>query len=53
VGAVPSAVPIQFLILLVSSWLGRHQSEAIEYLRAENRLVFQKSIEAYCTVFRS
>jgi hypothetical protein len=34
---VPSAAPLHFLILLVSSWLGRHQTEAIEYLRAENR----------------
>jgi hypothetical protein len=37
-GAVLSAAPLQFLILLVSSWLGRHQTEAIEYLRAENRV---------------
>jgi hypothetical protein len=29
--------PLCTLILLVSSWLGRHQTEAIEYLRAENR----------------
>ena len=31
--------PLQFLILLVASWLGRRQSEAIEYLRAENRVL--------------
>jgi hypothetical protein len=28
-----------FLILLVASWLRRHQGEAIEYLRAENRVL--------------
>jgi hypothetical protein len=33
-----SALPLQFLIVLVSSWLGRRQRDAIEYLRAENRL---------------
>jgi len=31
--------PLQFLILLVASWLGRRQGEAIEYLRAENRVL--------------
>ena len=31
--------PLQFLILLVASWLGRRQSEVIEYLRAENRVL--------------
>jgi hypothetical protein len=35
---VTSAAPLQFLILLVASWLGRSQREAIEYLRAENRV---------------
>ena len=32
-------MPIQFLILLVASWIGRRQGEAIEYLRAENRVL--------------
>jgi hypothetical protein len=31
-------MPLQFLILLISSWLCRQQREAIEYLRAENRV---------------
>jgi hypothetical protein len=31
--------PLQFLILLVASWLGRQQGEAVEYLRAENRVL--------------
>jgi len=33
---VTSAAPRQFLILLVASWIGRRQGEAIEYLRAGN-----------------
>ena len=33
---VTSAAPLQFLILLVASWIGRRQGEAIQYLRAEN-----------------
>jgi hypothetical protein len=36
---VTSSAPLQFLILLVASWLRRHQGEAIEYLRAENRVL--------------
>jgi transposase InsO family protein len=36
---VTSDTPLQFLILLVASWLRRHQGEAIEYLRAENRVL--------------
>jgi hypothetical protein len=36
---VRSAAPLHFLILLASSWLGRHQTEAIEHLRAENRVL--------------
>jgi len=32
------AAPLQFLILLVASRLRRHQGEALEYLRAENRV---------------
>jgi putative transposase len=35
----PSAAPLQFVILLVASWLQRRQSAAIEYLRAENRVL--------------
>ena len=31
--------PIQFLVLLVAGWLARHQGEALEYLRAENRVL--------------
>jgi hypothetical protein len=31
--------PLQFLIVLVASWLARQQGEAIEYLRAENRVL--------------
>ena len=31
--------PLQFLIVLVVSWMGRRQSEAIECLRAENRVL--------------
>jgi putative transposase len=31
--------PLQFLIYLVASWLARQQGEAIEYLRAENRVL--------------
>jgi transposase InsO family protein len=31
--------PLQFMILLVASWLSRRQGEAIEYLRAENRVL--------------
>jgi hypothetical protein len=33
------AASVQFLILLVGSWLRRHQGEALEYLRAENRVL--------------
>jgi putative transposase len=35
----PSAAPLHFLIALLASWLRRRQGEAIEYLRAENRLL--------------
>ncbi len=31
--------PLQYLILLFASWRSRRQSEAIEYLRAENRVL--------------
>lgn len=37
-----SAAPLQFLILLVASWLRRHQGEAVEYLRAENRVLRER-----------
>jgi transposase InsO family protein len=36
---VTSTAPLQFLILLVASWLGRSQRDALEYLRAENRVL--------------
>jgi putative transposase len=36
---VTSAAPLQFFILLVASWIGRRQGEALEYLRAENRVL--------------
>src|SRR5450432_597192 len=36
---VPSLPPLQFLILLVASWLGRRQGQAIEFLRTENRVL--------------
>jgi hypothetical protein len=36
---VTSAAPLQFLILLIASWIGRRQGEAIEYLHAENRVL--------------
>jgi len=30
-------LPVQFLAAWIGTWLGRHQQQAIEYLRAENR----------------
>lgn len=36
---MPSTARLEFLILLVATWLGRHQREALEYLRAENRVL--------------
>jgi putative transposase len=36
---MPSAAALQFVILLVANWLRRRQDEAIEYLRAENRVL--------------
>ncbi len=36
---VTSAAPLQFIILLVASRIARRQGEAIEYLRAENRVL--------------
>ena len=36
---MPSTAPLQFLVLLVATWLGRHQAEAIAYLRAENHVL--------------
>jgi hypothetical protein len=32
-------MPLQFLILLVASWIGRRQGQAIEFLRVENRVL--------------
>lgn len=34
-----ASTPLRFLILLVASWLRRHQAEALEYLQAENRVL--------------
>jgi hypothetical protein len=34
-----SAMPLQFLILLIAGWIGRRQGEAIDYLRAENGML--------------
>jgi putative transposase len=36
--ATPPA-PLQFLVVLFANWLRRHQGEALEYLRAENRVL--------------
>jgi hypothetical protein len=36
---VTCAAPLQFLILPVAGWIGRRQGEAIDYLRAENRVL--------------
>jgi hypothetical protein len=36
---VTSAAPFRSLILLIASWIGRRQGEAIEYLRAESRVL--------------
>ncbi len=36
---VTSTAPLHFLILMIASWIGRRQGEAIEYLRAENRVL--------------
>ena len=33
------SAPLQFMILLVANWLARQQGEAVEYLRAENRVL--------------
>jgi hypothetical protein len=43
---VRSSAPLQLMIFLVASWLGRQQGEAIEYLRAENRLAAGRSSDA-------
>ena len=45
---VTSAAPLQFLILLVVSWIGRRQGEAIECLRAENRVLRARSGLSVC-----
>lgn len=34
-----SASPLAFLLVLLGSWITRRESEAIEYLRAENRVL--------------
>jgi putative transposase len=37
--AVTLSTPLQFLVLLLSSWISRRQGDAIEFLRAENRVL--------------
>ena len=32
-------LPLQFLVVLLAGWLGRHQQEMIEYLQEENRVL--------------
>jgi hypothetical protein len=32
-----NALPIQFLMLIFSGWVNRHQQDVIEYLQEENR----------------
>jgi putative transposase len=32
-------MPLQFLVLLLGSWISRRQGDAIEFLRAENRVL--------------
>ncbi len=35
-------LPIQFLVFLLVGWVSRQQEEAIEYLKAENRILRDK-----------
>ena len=37
--AVPLPTPLQFLVLLLSSWISCRRGDAIEFLRAENRVL--------------
>jgi len=32
-----NALPLQFLMLILSGWVNRHQQDVIEYLQEENR----------------
>jgi len=32
-------LPLQFALVLLAGWLGRHQQEVIEYLQEENRIL--------------
>jgi hypothetical protein len=33
---------LQFMVVLLAGWLGRHQQEVIEYLQEENRVLRQQ-----------
>lgn len=33
---------LQFWVMVVAGWVGRHQQEVIEYLQAENRLLLDQ-----------
>ena len=37
-----SIQPLQFLLALLAGWINRRQLEAIEYLKAENRLLKER-----------
>ena len=37
-----SIQPLQFLLMLLAGWINRRQLEAIEYLKAENRLLKER-----------
>jgi hypothetical protein len=42
---VTSTAPLQFLILLVGSWISRRRGEAIEFLQAENRVLRYRAVQ--------
>ena len=35
----PAFAPFRFMVLLVAGWMHRHQHQAIEFLRAEKRVL--------------
>jgi hypothetical protein len=41
-GMAVSTNLLQFLLMLAAGWLQRHQAAAIEYLKAENRLLRER-----------
>jgi hypothetical protein len=47
---VTSVAPLQFLILLVASWIGRRQGEAIEYLRADKVRRIPQAPTPFCRI---